>query len=207
MTTKPAGVILAGGRSSRMGGKLKALLELNGLPLLTHVSSRLQAHTEPLILNCQNKTGDFDHFDLKQVTDLLPGFRGPLMGLYSALHHLSERELSNGLILCPCDAPFIPDNLVSVLLHAVEGGGENKPVAVVSYQGVLQPTFSLWQSHHLAVVREAVIGKGRGGLKHLLMSLSHVIVEWDTAEPSPFFNVNTPEELHSAAVWLDRMQA
>ena len=207
MTSKPAGVILAGGRSSRMGGRRKALMELNGLPLLTHVSSRLQAYTEPLILNCQIETSDFDHFGLKQVADLLPGFRGPLMGLYSALRCLSESELSNGLILCPCDAPFIPDNLVSVLLDAVAVDGENKPVAVVSYQGVLQPTFSLWQNHHLGMVKEAVIGEGRGGLKHLLLSLPHVIVEWDTAEPSPFFNVNTPEELDSAAVWLDRMQA
>ena len=205
MTNKPAGVILAGGRSSRMGGRRKALLELNGQPLLSHISSRLQSYVEPLILSCENETGEFDSFDLKQVADLLPGFRGPLMGLYSALQYLSERGQNNGLILCPCDAPFIPDNLVSVLLDAVEG--ENKPVAVVSYQGVLQPTFSLWQNQHLAVVRETVVSKGFGGLKHLLKSLPHEIVEWETTEPSPFFNVNTPEELKSAAVWLDRMQA
>lgn len=205
MTNKPAGVILAGGRSSRMGGRRKALLELNGLPLLAHVSSRLQPYAEPLLLSCESETGDFDSFGLKQVADLLPGFRGPLMGLYSALKYLSEKEHDNGLILCPCDAPFIPDNLVRVLLDAVED--ENKPVAVVSYQGVLQPTFSLWQNHHLAMVRQAVIGEGRGGLKHLLRSLPHVVVEWESTEPSPFFNVNTPEELNSAAVWLDRMQA
>lgn len=205
MTNKPAGVILAGGRSSRMGGRRKALLELNELPLLAHVSSRLQPYVEPLLLSCESETSDFDDFGLTQVADLLPGFRGPLMGLYSALQYLSETGHNNGLILCPCDAPFIPDNLVSVLLDAVEG--ENKPVAVVSYQGVLQPTFSLWQTHHLAVVRETVVSKGFGGLKHLLKSLPHEIVEWETTEPSPFFNVNTPEEFKSAALWLDRMQA
>ena len=81
---------------------------------------------------------------------------------------------------------------------------DHKPVIAISYQGVLQPTFSLWQNHHLPVIREAVIEEGRGGLKHLLTSMPHKIVAWATAEPSPFFNVNTPGELESAEQWLDR---
>lgn len=201
---KPAGVILAGGRSSRMGVNRKALLELKGQPLLRYVVDRVQAHLEPLLLSCEGETTDFESIGLVVVPDLLPDYRGPLMGLYSALQYLSDKGHGNGLVLCPCDAPFVPDNLVQVLLNADKS--EIKPVVVVSYQGVLQPTFSLWQSHHLPVIREAVVEQGRGGLKHLLTSLPHKIVEWATLEPSPFFNVNTPEEFETAAVWLDRMQ-
>ena len=198
----PAGVILAGGRSSRMGVTSKALLELNGQPLLRHVVDRLQAHLDPLLLSCESETADFESFGLAVVPDLLPDYRGPLTGLYSTLQFLSDKGHSNGLVLCPCDAPFIPDNLVQVLSNADQS--EIKPVVVISYQGVLQPTFSLWQNHHLPVIREAVVEQGRGGLKHLLTSLPHKIVEWATVEPSPFFNVNTPEELQSAKLWLDR---
>ena len=198
----PAGVILAGGRSSRMGVTSKALLELNGQPLLRHVVDRLQAHLDPLLLSCESETADFESFGLAVVPDLLPDYRGPLTGLYSTLQFLSDKGHSNGLVLCPCDAPFIPDNLVQVLSNADQS--EIKPVVVISYQGVLQPTFSLWQNHHLPVIREAVVEQGRGGLKHLLTSLPHKIVEWATEEPSPFFNVNTPEELQSAELWLDR---
>lgn len=204
MMIKPAGVILAGGRSSRMGGKRKALLELDGQPLLNYVINCLQAHTEPLLLSCEGQTRDFDEFGLEQVPDLLAGFQGPLMGLYSALQHLSETDHHNGLILCPCDAPFIPENLVEVLIDA--GKGEHKPVVSVSYRGVLQPTFSLWQSDHLPMVRETVVNKGKGGLKYLLRELPHQVVEWSPAEPSPFFNVNTREELKTAGEWLDRMR-
>jgi molybdopterin-guanine dinucleotide biosynthesis protein A len=204
---KPAGVILAGGRSSRMGVTRKALLELNGQPLIRRVIDRLADHLDPLLLSCESVTSDFDSYGLAIVPDLLPDYRGPLTGLYSALVYLHDEGYNNGLVICPCDAPFIPINLVQVLLEADQN--EHKEVIAISYQGVLQPTFSLWQNHHLPVIRGAVVEQGRGGLKHLLTSLPHKIVEWTPVEssegPSPFFNVNTPEELESAALWLDRM--
>jgi len=198
---KPAGVILAGGRSSRMGVGRKALLELNGQPLLTHVIRRLQAYLDPLMLSCDVETSDFDSFGLPVVPDILPRFRGPLTGLCSALHYLSDQGLDDGLVLCPCDAPFIPVDLVRKFLEA--GQGKDNPVVVVSYQGELQPTFSMWQTRHLPVIHEAVVKRGDGGLKYMLKSLPHTVVEWAFAEPSPFFNVNTPDDLKAASRWLD----
>jgi len=203
--SKPAGVILAGGRSSRMGVGRKALLELSGRSLLSHVVDRLAGQLDPLLLSCEGETTDFDSYGLTIVPDLLPGFRGPLTGLYSALQYLHDHEHNSGLVLCPCDAPFIPENLVRVLLEANQS--EHKKVVSISYAGVLQPTFSLWYKHHLPVVREALVNQGRGGLKYLLNSLPHETVEWAGAEPSPFFNVNTPEDIESAALLLDRKHA
>ena len=201
----PAGVILAGGRSNRMGVKHKALLDLAGRPLLAHVIDVMQTCLDPLILSCETETSEFDDFGLPVVADLLSDFRGPLMGLYSALQYLADQGKYNGLVVCPCDAPFIPDTLVQTLLDA--GQGNNGPVVVISYQGELQPTFSMWQNHHLPVIREAVVDRGQGGLKHVLSLLPHKIVEWCRAEPPPFFNVNTPAELKTAATWLDRVSA
>lgn len=200
-TKKPAGVILAGGRSSRMGGSRKALLELNGRPLLAHVIDRLQAHLDPLMLSCDSETSEFESFGLPLVPDLLPGFRGPLTGLCSALQCLADKGQQNSLVLCPCDAPFIPHNLVQTLLDADQ---ENeKPVVVISYQGVLQPTFSMWHTHHLPAIHEAVVKRGDGGLRYMLKSLPHTVVEWAPAELSPFFNINTPDDLKTAASLLD----
>jgi len=201
-TGKPAGVILAGGRSRRMGVSHKALLDLGGRPLLAYVIDILQPQLDPLMLSCESDNSEFEDFALPLVPDLFPSFRGPLMGLYSALQHLVDAGNNNGLVLCPCDAPFIPGNLVQTLLDASQG--DNGPVVVVSYQGELQPTFSLWRNHHLPIIREAVVGRGQGGLKHVLDSLPHRIVEWASAEPPPFLNINTPAELKAAAAWLDR---
>ena len=183
--TRPAGVILAGGRSRRVGEVRKALLPLNGKPLLAHVIERLQPQLGQLMLNFEGESRDFDHFDLPLVPDLLPGFRGPLMGLYSALQQLCDNDQVGALVLCPCDAPFIPCDLVTKLQAAVQG--DKHLVVVVSYQGVLQPTFSLWQSHHLPGIHSAVVEHGQGGIRKLLLALPHTVVEWPEAEPSPFF--------------------
>lgn len=198
---KPAGVILAGGRSSRMAVERKALLELSGRPLLAHVIDRLQSQLDTLLLSCENQTAEFDDFNLTVVPDLLPGYRGPLTGLCSALQFMIAKGQDNGLVLCPCDAPFIPLDLVKTLVDA--GQGESTPVVVVSYQGALQPTFSLWHQHHFPLIHEAVTERGQGGLKHMLTSIPHRIVEWPSKQPSPFFNVNTPEDLKAATAWLD----
>ena len=205
MRAKPAGVILAGGRSSRMGVSRKALIELNGKPLLKYAIDSLQPFLAPLLLSCESETDEFGDFGLPVVPDLLPRFRGPLTGLCSALQYLDKLGHNDGLVLCPCDAPFIPHNLVQVLLDADQG--KHRPVVVISYQGVLQPTFSLWQNHHLPVIYEQVVNKGFGGLKHVLTSLPHTVVEWAPARPPPFFNVNTPADLKTAALWLDRKHA
>lgn len=199
---KPAGVILAGGQSSRMGGRPKALLELGGQTLLARVKARLRAHTDPLLLSCECNTNAYEAHGLPIVADLLPGYRGPLSGLYSTLCYLADSGHDNGLVLCPCDAPFVPEDLVQVLLDASQGRRE--AAVVISYQGELQPTFSLWHHDHLEMIRKAVIDEGAGGLKYILKALPHKVVEWAPSMPSPFFNINTPADLKTAQMWLDR---
>jgi len=187
-----------------MGGGRKALLELAGRPLLAHVRARLEPQVDELLISGEGGAGDFDGHGLMCVPDLLPGHRGPLTGLYSALQYLADRDHGGGLVLCPCDAPFLPGDLVQALCE--EGRDGTRPVVAVSWQGVLQPTFSMWHVQHLPLVKAAVVEWGIGGLKRVMLSLPHRILEWRVTEPPPFFNVNTPEELDTAAAWLDRMQ-
>ncbi len=198
---RPAVVILAGGRSSRMGGSRKALLEFDGRPLLSHVLSRLLPQTDLLMLNCDRQNEALENFGLPLIPDLIPGYQGPLMGLYSAMQYLSDRGRCSGLVLSPCDAPFIPASLVQTLIDAEQT--DEEPVVAISYEGVLQPTFSLWHQHHLPLIRTAVVEKGYGSLKHLFYALPHKIVEWVSTEPPPFFNINTPHDLISASGFLD----
>ena len=199
---QPAGVILAGGRSRRMGDVRKALISLKDDPLLTHVIRRLQTQVSTLLLSTEDKDSGLEVFGLPMVPDILPRYRGPLTGLCSALQYLADAGDKSGLLLCPCDAPFIPADLAERLVDAAAGNA--KSVVVVSYEGVLQPTFSLWQNHHLPVIHDAVVNRGDGGLKFMLKSLPHVIVEWVSEVPPPFYNVNTPDELQQAAQWLEK---
>ena len=198
---KPAGVILTGGRSSRMGVRHKALLPFGNTTLLDRVIARLQPQLSSLLLSGPEAISAFDRHGLTIVPDLRPAHRGPLMGLYSAMSRLAGSGMERGLVLCPCDAPFVPADLVSVML-GVASGNLGK-VVVISYQGVLQPTFSMWQAGHFAAIHDAIVKRGEGGLKRLLCSIPHTVLKWAPAEPPPFFNVNTPEQLQTACAWLD----
>lgn len=200
MPAKPCGVVLAGGRSSRMQGRRKPLALLNGEPMLAHVIRRLKPQVSQILLSCEPHDSALAEFECLLVGDAVPGHRGPLTGLYSALRYQQEHLLGNGLMLCPCDSPFMPASLVEQLQIAADDKAGS--VAVVSYQGVLQPTFSLWQPQHFPAIETAVMDRQQGGLKQMLYALPHVVVEWPESEPPPFFNINTPQQLQLAGDWL-----
>lgn len=76
-------VVLAGGKSSRMGGGDKALLQLGGRPLLDHVLERLRPQVAEIVLNA-NDPGRFAAFGLPVVADRLAGQMGPLAGIHAS---------------------------------------------------------------------------------------------------------------------------
>jgi molybdopterin-guanine dinucleotide biosynthesis protein A len=198
--SKPFGVILAGGRSRRMGGTNKALQDLSGRPLLGHVISRMLPQCSGLCLSVEQSGGYWGPFDLPQVVDTHPGSNGPLGGLLAALEYTVGR--ANRLLLVPCDAPFLPLDLAHHLTGAAER--ENTRAALVSYQGQWQPTFSLWHIDVLPSLRSAVKEKNMKGLKEFIRSVPYALVSWKDQEVSPFFNINTPEDLSAAAEVLGK---
>ena len=198
---QPAAVILAGGRSSRLGPGPKAMTTLAGVPMIQHVIEKVKRQADPVLLSVQERQPDTDKFGLVNVPDLVQRHRGPLTGLCSAMQHLVDAGNHEWLLLCPCDAPFIPADLSPRLYE--QAISDDEPVSVARYEQVTQPTFSLWNLAVLPQVRDAVINTGRGGLMSMLDHLPHTVVEWQSAEIPPFFNVNTPADLALAQRMLD----
>jgi len=191
---KIAGVVLAGGQSSRMGGLTKAHQVLAGKPLLQHVIDRIRPQVTGLALSVRRFSEEFEPYGLAQYADPEPGDRGPLGGLLSAFWHLEES--CEWLVLVPCDAPFLPLNLASRLhSHATEKG---VPGCVARYAGELQPTFSLWHKCLRTALESAVLEQKIGGFKQFLECNPLGILDWETAGISPFFNINDPENLARA---------
>lgn len=185
-----AGVILAGGRSRRMGGEAKALLPLAGKPMLSHVIDRVRPQVTDLALSVERRSDAFGTFGLRQLPDLKPD-RGPLMGLMAALQWMNPD--CDWLLLVPCDAPFVPRDLAERLHDsAVESG---LPGALVRYEGEIQPTFSLWHASILPRLEQAVTAEGLSGFKQFLRGARLAEREWSPSSPSPFFNINDREAL------------
>lgn len=198
-----AGVILAGGRSTRMGGGCKALAPLAGRPLLQHVIDRLAPQVVALALSVEHESAALAGFGLPQLPDPVPGYRGPLGGLLSGLRHFAGLRL--WVQLAPCDAPFLPPDLAARLQDCAVRA--KAPAAVAAHAGEWQPTFSIWHHSVLPDLERAVGREGQAGFKPFLRALRAAECAWpDDAPPGgapPFFNINDPAALTQAGRWIE----
>lgn len=193
---EPIGLILCGGKSSRMMGENKALIEFDGDPLLQRIVSRLEPQVDGILLNIADNTGDYNPFDLEYCFDIEPD-QGPLMGLASAFQMTNA---ARDIVLCPCDAPFIPLDLVVNLMDMM--ATENADIVCPKYGGELQPTFALWNRATAVRVIAAATEESIGGLKALYPEFALATIDWPLSEPNPFFNINRPDDLDLALSYL-----
>jgi molybdopterin-guanine dinucleotide biosynthesis protein A len=197
----PVGLVLAGGESSRFGEPGKALAGLGGQFLLQHVLGRLEPQVSRVLLSVHETRESYVALGFEQVVDVVERQRGPLTGLVSGLLRLECKGYGQWLLMCPCDAPFLPPDLSEKLTRCASE--QNVPVAVARYDGIVQPVFSLWRQDVLPAIKSLVLERGRGGLMSALDEVPHAVVDWPLEQPPPFFNVNTPEDLAEAEQWVD----
>jgi molybdopterin-guanine dinucleotide biosynthesis protein A len=197
-----AGVVLAGGRSRRMGGQVKALLPLAGKPLIQHVIERVQPQVGQLLLSVERPRAEFECFGLEQLPDPLPGSRGPLGGLVAALSRLDQA--CDWLLLVPCDAPFLPRRLAERLLDWACRAAS--PGALVRDATGIQPTFSIWHRSLLPRLERAYHEEAMSGFKAFLQIQPLAELDWPAAGDSPFLNINDPAALERAGRLLERMK-
>jgi molybdopterin-guanine dinucleotide biosynthesis protein A len=191
------GVVLAGGRSTRMGVD-KALAPLAGRPLIAHVAARLTPQVDSLFVNANGDAARFAGFGFAIVADAAstPG-GGPLAGVAAALGYAHAQGFA-WLATAPCDAPFLPLDLVARL--AAAAAESRAPIAVAANARGLEPMFALW-STALAREAEAALAAGEGGPRGLIARLGAAQASF--ADARAFANLNTPEDFAAAAARLD----
>ncbi|HEV8312245.1 MAG TPA: molybdenum cofactor guanylyltransferase MobA, partial [Burkholderiaceae bacterium] len=119
------GLILAGGRGSRMGGVDKGLQNHHGIPLAMHALLRLQPQVGAMLINANRNLGAYESMGVPVWPDALPDYPGPLAGMLAGL----ERCTTPYLVTVPCDTPNFPDDLVERLANALEGDEDIAMVA------------------------------------------------------------------------------
>ncbi|MFZ6801157.1 molybdenum cofactor guanylyltransferase MobA [Undibacterium sp. Di24W] len=188
------GLILAGGRGTRMGQVQKGLQLLHGEPMLNHVLRRLHPQVGELIINANQDRELYAEYGHPLVTDQITGYAGPLAGLHAGLIRCETPFLMS----VPCDSPFLPDNLVEKLAHALFKN--NAQLAVVTAldsesepaQMRAQPVFSLMETglvSHLQSFLE------NGGRKITAWYANLRVVEVPFEDAASFRNINTLAEL------------
>ena len=190
------GVILAGGRGSRMGGVDKGLQNFNGMPMALHTLMRLQPQVGEVMINANRNLAAYESFGVPVWPDVLADYAGPLAGFLTALERCDTRWLAT----VPCDTPLFPPDLVQRLAQAAQAHDAEIAMATAREEdGQLrtQPVFCLLRVDLMESLVRFTQGRGR---KIDAWTAQHktVMVAFDLPgdDPKAFFNANTLEQLH-----------
>ncbi|MBT00009.1 MAG: molybdenum cofactor guanylyltransferase MobA [Oceanospirillaceae bacterium] len=110
------GLVLAGGRSRRMGGQDKGLALYKGKPLVEYALEALKPHCTTVFINSNRNLAGYSQYGLPVIQDLSTDFPGPLQALSELLPRLPDQ----GTIILPCDTPGVTASHVMQLIEHAE---------------------------------------------------------------------------------------
>jgi molybdenum cofactor guanylyltransferase len=185
------GLVLAGGRGSRMGGIDKGLQPHLGQPLALHALQRLAPQVGRVALNANRNLAAYAEMGAPVWPDALPDQPGPLAGFLAGLAHCE----TPWLVTVPCDTPDFPADLVARLARAAADSGADIALAASrepagSVQP--QPVFCLLRTRLRDELADA-IAAGERKIERWARSQACAQVVFD--EGGAFFNANTLAEL------------
>ena len=175
-------VILAGGKSSRMGTS-KAFLGINGKRFIDITLDRLKPLFKEIIIVTNDKSS-FDEVGGVSIVEDLIKEQGPLAGIYTAL-----REISQDSALCvACDMPFLDEGLIRRLLKLAR---ENSGCVIVpkSERG-LEPLHAIYPRECHLAAKES-LDSNKLSLRDFLNKCSCKFVNVNEEEAHSFLNINS----------------
>lgn len=179
------GVVLAGGKASRMGGVDKGLQELNGIPLWQHVAQRLSKQVSTLAVSANKNLAIYQASGYPVYPDLLADFPGPLAGMLSVIQQCD----AEWFLFCPCDTPFIPDCLIERFVKQREAAA-----VVWAHDGERDhPTIALMHRKLMPELQNYLAAGERRVMVFMRQAGGHSV---DFSEmKQAFININTLEQI------------
>jgi molybdenum cofactor guanylyltransferase len=184
------GLVLAGGRGSRMGGVDKGLQLHRGVPLALHALKRLNPQVGASMLNANRNIASYQAMGVPVWPDEITDFPGPLAGMLAGLNNCRTPYLAT----VPCDTPNFPVDLVARLAQGVESEGVEMATAYTNEDGELraQPVFCLMKTSLRGSLRAFI---DSGERKTGLFAANHHSAKVVFDDSAAFANANTLSEL------------
>jgi molybdopterin-guanine dinucleotide biosynthesis protein A len=179
---KVTGIILSGGKSSRMGTE-KGLVKYKGKALIEYSISALRSVCDELVISSGNDC--YAYLGIPIVSDEIENC-GPIGGIYSCMKAIP----SDIYLVISCDVPHITSHLFTELLDILD---ENEAVVPLDDKGKNQPLVACYSSNCLPVFQKELV-EGRLMMMKLLSKLNVIYYPVSTSE-NLFFNANTPDDL------------
>jgi len=196
-----AGLIIAGGYSTRFGEQDKAVADLGGTPMIRRVADRITSVTDELVINCR---GD----QVSQIGKALIGVdtepayaedpepdKGPIAGIMTGLQTVQAEYA----FVVACDMPFVDPSLAEFLFDRADGHDAAVPRTGEWYQ----PTQAVYKTTAMADACEAALEGGDRRIVAALDDIDFAEIDGDEVErrssSETFENLNTREEFEAAA--------
>jgi molybdopterin-guanine dinucleotide biosynthesis protein A len=203
----PAGVVIAGGRSTRFGESDKAVAPLAGVPMIRRVADRLVDIVDELVVNCREdqQTAITDAMDgyprpIRFAIDADPD-TGPMAGIHTGLAACDH----DYAVVVACDMPFVDPKIVSYLFDQADGYDTAVPRLG---DGWFQTTHAVYRPEPMVEACDAALARGERRIIEPLFELEYAVVEEDELREhgslDTFENVNTREEFERAESRLER---
>ena len=182
----PLGVVLAGGAGRRIGGE-KALVELDGRPLIHYPVAAMHGVLGEVVVVCKESTPLPTFAGVARVWCEPDEPRHPLAGVICALSQTADRPI----LVCAGDMPLVTADVLRALL-AVRAG--DAPAVVPRVGGRLEPLLALYRPAALPTLAAMAPGEPATAVVERLDPLVVAIDDEDA-----FFNVNEPEDVLRAS--------
>jgi molybdenum cofactor guanylyltransferase len=184
------GLVLCGGRGTRMGGVDKGLQNHQGIPLALHALIRLQAQVGTVMINANRNLAAYESFGVQVWPDPMADYPGPLAGWLAGLEHCETPYM----LTVPCDSPNFPLDLVARLTTALVQNQAEIAMASTRENGheQVQPVFCLLKTN---LIESLVAYLHAGERKIDRWTAQHACVNVPFDDAKAFANANTLEEL------------
>ena len=179
-------LILAGGKSRRMGGRDKGLLPFGDDLLVGHVIRAIVPQVGAAMISANRHREDYERFGLPVLADPIADFQGPLAGFLAGLQAVKTQYL----LTLPCDGPVVIPDLARRLAAGMSAADAD--IAVAHDGQRLQPVYALLNARVLPGLRQA-LDDGERKIDRWYPRHHWVTVDFSDA-PQQFSNINTPED-------------
>jgi molybdopterin-guanine dinucleotide biosynthesis protein A len=184
---KITGIILSGGKSSRMGTE-KGLVKYRGKALIEYSVEALSSFCDQLVISSGNSAYSYLGFPI--ISDEIPNC-GPIGGIYSCMN----ARPSDIYLVVSCDVPHINSHIFKQLLESL---GEFQAVIPIDAEGKKQPLVACYSSDCFSVFQKE-LKEGNFKMMKLLSKLQvyyqRIHQDENVLSSNLFFNANTPEDL------------
>lgn len=184
------GSILAGGKSTRYGGRNKAFLMVEGEQIIDRIINVFSPLFSQISIITNNKEQFLGYLEYSISSDYYKNI-GPLAGIHSVLKNMK----AEGVFIASCDMPFLDKILINKIIGVAQSGSADAVIPRV--KGKIEPLFAFYHQRILDKLEDHIDNFEDRSIRSFLQKINTVYVEFDdsTQVRKSFTNINRPEDL------------